>query len=77
MLPPEAIQGEIQTKILKNDNSYAILYATKQNINQIKSNIYFFLQVYFGPINSTLYLHVKKLARSCNTCNLVFEILRL
>ena len=37
-------------------------------MHQIKSNIYFFLQVYFGPINSTLYLHVKKLTIPCNTC---------
>ena len=35
--------------------------------NQIKSTVYFFLQVYFGPINSTLYLHVKKLTIACNT----------
>ena len=36
--------------------------------SEFKSNIYFFLQVYFGPINSTLYLHVKKLTIACNTC---------
>ena len=34
--------------------------------NQIK--YLFLLQVYFGPINSTLCLHVKKLAIACNTC---------
>ena len=28
----------------------------------------FLLQVYFGLINSTLYLHVKKLTIACNTC---------
>ena len=34
----------------------------------IKSNQIFLLQVYFGPINSTLYLHVKKLTIACNSC---------
>ena len=26
------------------------------------------LQVYFGHINSTLYLHIKKFTTACNTC---------
>ena len=34
--------------------------------NQIKSNICFILQVYFGPILH--YIYVKKLTIACNTC---------
>ena len=39
--------------------------------NKLKSNqikYLFLLQVYFGPINSTLYLQVKKLTIACKTC---------